>query len=84
MVIKLLIIALEPHLIPYFMANEIWYALVFHICDFDYHASCVPRKRVEGHIIIAYCWPLTYSNNCHIKHGYRDHKYEIRMHTIVH
>ena len=54
MVMELVIIALYPHMIPYFMANEIWYALVFLICDFDYHAyvSCV--KKVKGHIIIAY------------------------------
>ena len=84
MVMELVIIALDPHMIPYFMANEIWYALVFLICDFDYHAyvSCV--KKVKGHIIIAYWWPLTYSNNCHIKNGYRNHKYEIQMHTVVH
>ena len=40
---ELLIIALDPHMTPYFMANEIRYALVFHICDFDYHDSCVLR-----------------------------------------
>ena len=45
MVMELVIIALDPHMIPYFMANEIWYALVFHICDFDYHASCVLRYK---------------------------------------
>ena len=55
MVMELLITALDPNMIPYCMANEIWYALVFLIyCDFDYHAyvSCV--KKVKGHIIIAY------------------------------
>ena len=41
MVMELLIIALDPYMIPYFMANGIWYALVFHICDSEYHASCV-------------------------------------------
>ena len=25
--------ALDGHMIPYFMPNEIWYAVVFHICD---------------------------------------------------
>ena len=43
MVRELLIIALEPHMISYFMANEIWYQLVFHICDFDYHAPYALR-----------------------------------------
>ena len=41
MVMELLIIALDRHMIPYFMANEICYALVFHFCDLDYYASCV-------------------------------------------
>ena len=45
MVMELLIIAPDPHMIPYFMANELWYALVFHICDFNYHASFVLRLK---------------------------------------
>ena len=54
MVMELLIIALDIHMIPYFMADEIWYAFMFHICDFDYHASCELRKMVKVHS------PLTY------------------------
>ena len=44
---ELLIIALESHMIPYFMGNEIWYALVFHIYDFDYHAALKRSKVTE-------------------------------------
>ena len=55
---------------------------IFVISIIMLHVSCI--KRVKGHTIIAYWGPLTYSSNCHIKHGYRKNKYEIRMHTVVH
>ena len=46
MVMELLIISLDPHMISSFIANEIWYAQVFHICDFDY-PTCVLRKDIS-------------------------------------
>ena len=30
---------LDRCIIPYFIVNEIWYAFVFHICDYDNHAG---------------------------------------------
>ena len=38
---ELLIIILGSNMIPYFIANEIWYTFVFQICDFDNNMACV-------------------------------------------
>ena len=55
LVMKLLIIALDHHMIPYFIAYEIWYGLlysVFVILIITLHVPYI--KRVKGHRIITY------------------------------
>ena len=76
MVMELLIIALDPHMISYFMANEIWYAWVFHICDFDHHALCdsyLNRSKVIN--ICNYSVNFDLFNAEHMKHDNQNNKY---------
>ena len=35
-----------------FDANEIWYALVFHICDLDNQAKCVVREEGQTTVLL--------------------------------
>ena len=49
MAVDLLINILDSYMIPHFNANELLYAFVFHVCDFDNHAlcdSCLNRPKV--------------------------------------
>ena len=54
MVRELLIIAIDPLMIPYFIAKEIWHTLVsiFVILIIMLHVFCV--KKVKVHRIIIY------------------------------